>query len=245
MNILKGSLNLPKRWIILFVFLLLIGIIALYLFYFSNLATTNFDTNLASVLGGLIAGLVIATMQFLLSWFESKRNDLYEKIGVIDILNNKYNTDSYKNIIKNIDNKLWIMGNTADDFLTDFADIDNTESEKKVLLPILAKGADVRILIGKRDFLSDERAKKKYDNAELKLQTLKSQYPNSFHVKYYNHEPSQSIFIFDDECFVGPVFPSVPSRQTPALHMKNKSKFAQRYIKYFEDEWENVRVDQN
>lgn len=243
--IFKEKINLPIRWIVLIVFFLIIIVCSIYLFGVSKLADKNFDANLSSIIGGLIAGLIIAVVQFLLSWYEYKRNDLFEKIGVIDILNNKYKEDIYRNIIKNTKSRLWIMGNTADDFLNDFADVDNTENEKKVLLPILAQGVDVRILVAKKDFLFDERSKRKYDNAASKLNILQSQYPNSFKVKFYDHEPTQSIFIFDNQCFVGPVFPGIPSRQTPALHMKNKSIFAKRYIKYFEDEWAKISANSN
>lgn len=205
---------------------------------YSSSASTNFDTNLSSIVGGLIAGFIIACTQFLLSWFEYKRNDKLEKIGVIDILTNKYAEDKYRNIIKNLQNKLFIIGNTTHDLLNDFADEANSQGEKKVLLSKLATGLDVKILIAKREYL-DLKAQTKFDNSKEKIRQLTSRYPN-FKIKFYEHVPTQSIFIFDEECFVGPVFPGKSSRETPALHMKNESAFAKKYIEYFNNEWDKA-----
>lgn len=238
MKIFSSNFRLPIRWVILVLFLFLIACLIIYLFRYSVKASENFDTNLSSIVGGLIAGLIIACTQFLLSWFEYKRNDKLEKIGVIDILTNKYAENKYRDIIKNLQTKLFIIGNTTHDLLNDFADEANSQNEKKVLLSKLATGIDVRILIAKREYL-DPRAQNKFDNSKEKIRQLTSRYEN-FKIKFYKHVPTQSIFIFDEECFVGPVFPGKSSRETPALHMKNESEFAKKYIEYFNNEWDKA-----
>lgn len=238
MKIFSSSFRLPIRWVILVLFLFLIACLIIYLFKYSATASTNFDANLSSIVGGLIAGFIIACTQFLLSWFEYKRNDKLEKIGVIDILTNKYAENKYRNIIKNLQTKLFIIGNTTHDLLNDFADEGNSQDEKKVLLSKLATGLDVKILIAKREYL-DSKAQTKFDNSTEKIRKLTLRYRN-FQIKFYEHAPTQSIFIFDEECFVGPVFPGKSSRETPALHMKNESEFAKKYIEYFNNEWDRA-----
>lgn len=238
MKVFSSEIYLPMRWLILALFLILIIGLSCYLFRCSLSATTNFDTNLSSIVGGLIAGFIIACTQFLLSWFEYKRNDKLEKIGVIDILPNKYAEDKYRNILNNINHQLLIMGNTTHDFLNDFADESNSQAEKKVLLSKLVSGIEVKILIAKKEHL-DSKAQKKFDTSKERIDILTKKYTN-FKVKFYDHEPTQSIFIFDNECFVGPVFPTKTSRETPALHMKNESEFAKKYIEYFNTEWEKA-----
>ena len=44
----------------------------------------------------------------------------------------------------------------------------------------------------------------------------------------------------DSECIVGPIFEYVESKNTPALHWKNESPFAEKYLAYFEQEWDKV-----
>lgn len=238
MKIFSSSFHLPIRWVILVLFFLLIACLIIYLFKYSATASTNFDANLSSIVGGLIAGLIIACTQFLLSWFEYKRNDKLERIGVIDILTNKYAENKYRDIIKNLQANLFIIGNTTHDLLNDFADETNSQDEKKVLLSKLATGLNVKILIAKREYL-DCRAQTKFDNSREKINQLTLRYPN-FQIKFYEHVPTQSIFIFDEECFVGPVFPGKSSRETPALHMRNESEFAKKYIEYFNNEWDKA-----
>ena len=58
-------------------------------------------------------------------------------------------------------------------------------------------------------------------------------------MKFFNHIPSHSIFSVDETCIVGPVFPYLESKNTPALYLENSSPIAIEYLKYFETEWRN------
>lgn len=242
MIIFSEKVNFPMRWVILLLFLCVVGLLAMYLFVWSSNSETNIDANISSIISGLTVGFIVACTQFLLSWYEHKKYDKFEKLGVINILSNKYNEDTYRETINNLKTRLWIMGNTVDDFLKDFADEDNSVPEKKILLSKLAQGIEVKILVANKLNLNDEKAKNKYDNAQPTLNKLKAQYSN-FQVEYYDHIPTQSIFVYDNQCFIGPVFSGITSRQTPALHMITESLFAKKYIEYFENEWANARAD--
>jgi hypothetical protein len=240
----KNTNNLPMRWIILGLFALTIFLLIMYLFYWSTSATKNFDSNLLSIFGGLTAGFIIAFTQFLLSWYEHKNYDKFKKLGVIDILSNKYNEQAYSEIIDNTKEKLWVMGNTALDFLNHFADQETSVDAKRVLLKILHQGVDVKILIAQKRHHHKESVQQNHDMALPKLELLKQQYPN-FKFEFYDHIPTHSIFIFDNECFIGPIFPDVRGRETPAIKMLTSSLFAKTYLEYFEKEWQLANANQS
>jgi len=79
-------------------------------------------------------------------------------------------------------------------------------------LKALDRKVKVQMLIADKSVLNDGH-KRKAAEAEHKLKKLASDYGN-FEYKYYNHLPTHSIVIIDDECIVGPIFPDVNSRDT-------------------------------
>lgn len=73
------------------------------------------------------------------------------------------------------------------------------------------------------------------------MAAIKKNYPNcSLDVKYFKHVPAHSVFSVDDKSIVGPVFPEVESKYTPALFLRNSSPFANKYLTYFEYEWDKA-----
>ncbi|MEX2568137.1 MAG: hypothetical protein WD431_19470 [Cyclobacteriaceae bacterium] len=131
-----------------------------------------------------------------------------------------------------------MMGVTGSRFMEHFANDDkNAPPNSKVLLEAMSKGVQVRILIPKPEFLSSESEKRIGENARARYIKIKESYPKNFHVRYFNHVPAHSVFLVDDECIVGPIFPELSSKYTPALYLRSKSPFAEKYIDYFEHEW--------
>lgn len=49
----------------------------------------------------------------------------------------------------------------------------------------------------------------------------------------------------DDTCIIGPVFPDLESRNTPALRLRSSSPMAIPYLDYFESEWEKAKEIDN
>ena len=66
---------------------------------------------------------------------------------------------------------------------------------------------------------------------------MKKKYPHNIDIRYFNHTAAHSIFRVDDTCIIGPVFPELESKYTPALHVMNSSPVALNYMDYFESEW--------
>lgn len=238
MTALEKNIAVPVRWIIIVSYAIFaIGCI-IYIFFINNSADASYiNNNKIAILGGLSASMIVALTQFFISWYEHKMFDEFKKLGIIDVLPNKYDQNKYSRIIRNIDNRLWIMGNTARDLLDHFANqSEEAPDDQKVLLSILAIGKDVRLLLAQKDHLSSEQIAN-FDISQKKLADLKKQYSN-LEFKYYKHAPAQSIFIFDNECFLGPIFPNKKSRETPCLRMTTDNIFAKKYIEYFDREWE-------
>jgi hypothetical protein len=74
-----------------------------------------------------------------------------------------------------------------------------------------------------------------------KLQFERYKDKTNFQVKFFKKENilPQSIFIVDDKSILGPIFTDIPSKNTTALHFAGLSEYANQYIKYFEDSWNN------
>lgn len=241
MKAIDKNIAVPIRWIVIVGYVIFaIGCI-IYIFLINDPKDTSYlNNNKIAILGGLSASMIVALTQFFISWYEHRMFDEFKKLGVRDILPNKYNQDEYSRIIRNINNELWIMGNTARDLLDHFANQSKeAPDDHKVLLGILATGKNVRLLLAQKDFLFTSEQKANFDVSKTKLEELQKQYQN-LEFKYYKHIPSQSIFIFDNECFLGPIFPDKRSRETPCIRMTTDNIFAKKYIEYFEREWKEA-----
>lgn len=238
MNILFEK-NIKVAWgYIIFVILLVSETVLLYFYLFKDL-----DEKYAALIGGIAASLIVAIVQFIIAWAEyQKIKDLnleivkFKELGVIRILENRDNEEHYREKIQNTKNELIVLGHTSRRLIEDFADLDSDRNEKKVLLDALKRGVKVKILIANKNNLS-EIERTKFDNTKNEMIEIKKLYPDNFFVAYYDHEPTHSIFSFDDECFIGPMFKGLASRDTPTLHTKKDSYFVMKYFQYFEKEW--------
>ena len=67
----------------------------------------------SSILGSLIAGLIVAIIQFLIAWQDYKENEKLKKLKLIEILYNRDNRSWYANYITEATKRIDIMGVTA------------------------------------------------------------------------------------------------------------------------------------
>ncbi|MEA3353801.1 MAG: hypothetical protein U9Q33_08310, partial [Campylobacterota bacterium] len=129
------------------------------------------------------------------------------------------------------------LGNTAHKFMDDFVNVERESESKRILLKVMSsRNIEVKLLLAKKKYLSENR-QEEFDIVQQKMVKVSKQYKN-FQVKYFDHEPTQSIFLFDDECFIGPIFKDLASHDTPALHMKCGGSFTKKYMNYFDAEWQ-------
>jgi hypothetical protein len=134
-----------------------------------------------------------------------------------------------------------MMGVTGSRFFKDFADLSpNATSNAKVLIEALDRGVKVKILLPTKVYVELTKIQD-FEFVKQQVAIIADKFPTNFEVRYFEHVPAHSIFKVDDACIVGPVFPELESKYTPALYLKNSSPVADKYLKYFENEWERAK----
>lgn len=229
-SIFKRSVKINLSGIIL---ILLLVISAVIFIWYSKAE----NDKLLAILGSLGAGIIVTTIQFIIAWQEYQSSEKLKSLQVIEVLIDRDKRDFYTDYIKPAKKTINMMGVTGSRFMEHFAnDEDGAPNNAKVILNALSRNVQVRILVPKPEFLFTEADQKKEQMARPHYERIQAKH-ESFKVKYFNHIPAHSIFNVDDETIIGPVFPELPSKYTPALFLKNKSPLAEKYLKYFEDEW--------
>ncbi|PPD18076.1 MAG: hypothetical protein CTY24_13655 [Methylobacter sp.] len=213
----------------------LIIVVLTYLLFFTEIPNTAKGSG---IITGLFTGVIIAAFQLWLSWYQYEIIDEFKELKIRKILANRKDQNYYGELISKAEKEISLLGITALSFLEDFANNNQNAPEKeRVLLSALRKqNFKVKILVADKSVL-DERHKRKADEAEALLKELKS-FPNFEFAYYDQHHPTHSVLIIDDEFIVGPIFPKVYSRDTPAIHLQRDSQLAKYYETYFNDEWE-------
>lgn len=203
--------------------------------------TMNTTSPVGAVLGSIIAGLIVALIQLGLSWWDYQMMQKIEKLRLIEILYDRDNRTYYANIIDKSRREIRVMGTTARRFFEHFADMTTgARPEAQVLISALNRGVKVKLLLPSKDYIALNKIAD-YNQVSETLNTIKQKYPHAeIDIRYFDHIPAHSIFMVDSECIVGPIFEYVESKNTPALHLKNESPFAEKYLAYFEQEWDKV-----
>lgn len=201
------------------------------------------DSNgkLSGFMASLIAGLLIAIVQLGIAWYDYAKNSELRKLELKEILYDRDSRNKYEAYIKSSKRQIDVMGVTANRFFSHFADLDaNASTGAKTLIYALEQGVIVRILLPLDKYLPTEEKKNAAKIVLEKYKELHVRY-NKIEMRYFDHSPAHSIFRVDDTCIVGPVFPEVESKYTPALHLQNSSPLAVKYINYFNSEWEEAK----
>lgn len=227
--------------------ILIIGVILLAVFLFITMKMTA-KTLMADegpvflFAVGLVPGLAVALIQFLLSWVEFKEVDKFKKMRIKGILNSRDEEAYYRELIMSAQTKIDVLGVTASRFVSDFADNSvGAKPEKQVLIEALRRGVHVRILLPERHHLSQIDSNEKFPVAYRKFTELSQTFNTLLEVKYFNHIPIASLVRIDDEALVGPVFHNLDSRNTPTIHTTAGSVMSQSYLNYFDSDWQSAK----
>ncbi len=189
-----------------------------------------------ALFGSLAAGLIVAIIQYLIALQDYIQTEKLKKIKLIEVLYNRATRSQYEEYIRNTNRILDLMGVTAVRFFNDFADTSvGAPDNATVLLQALERGVHVRVLLPTDEFLPEA---KRIDSAKVKTKYMElTQRYQNIEIRYFGHTAAHSIFRIDDSCIIGPVFPLLESRNTPALHLMTSSPMALNYLDYFESEW--------
>ncbi len=231
MEIFKKSFKISAS-IIIAVVLIVLLICSLIVYWRMNGPNGKWGV----LIGGLASGLIVAIIQYFIAWQDFKETEKVKKLKLVEVLYNRSSRNQYEEFIKNTNRCLDVMGVTAIRFFNDFADTSkDAPNNATVLLDALNRGVKVRVLLPSDCYLPDSK-KADAEKVKNKYEKLKDKSTN-IEIKFFDHTPAHSIFRMDDTCIVGPVFPELESRNTPALHLMSSSPFASKYIDYFETEW--------
>lgn len=199
--------------------------------------STDLESKWMSVLGSLAGGIAVAIIQFIIAWQDFRETEKLKNLELVNIMYNRDQRAWYGSFISKASKKIDVMGVTAYRFFDHFVSTDNNApQEAKEIISALNRGVVVRVLLPASEYLPTEEKKQDAARVKEKYQAIKKEF-NNFELKYFRHAAAHSIFRVDGECIVGPVFPEIESKYTPALHLKNKSPLASKYIEYFASEW--------
>lgn len=199
------------------------------------------DEKIGALLGSLCAGLLVALIQFIISYQDYTRNEIFRKLHIIKLFDNRNKKEEYNEYIATASSEIKIMGSTAVRFFRDFCVTDASASEEeKIIISKLSQGVCVMILLPTKEYLSKEKHDD-YNFVKKKIVDIKQNYPTAkFYVRYFDHQANHSIFMVDDSCIVGPIFPNLESKYTFSQQLSNVSELAKSYLNYFNEEWENA-----
>jgi len=236
-NIFSSSWALPKAKTIL---LCMLGItIITAIGYFKQDAFFNQKEPLAALLGPLFGaffiGLLLMTVQFLFSWQENIEREKLSLLGLKNVLGDKRDPVYYGALIEKAEKRIYIIGKTASHFLEDFANEHGSRKESRNFLEALGRGVEVKILLPLASHLP-ESSRANADATKNRFTQLVKQYGN-LKYRYFDHPAYHSVFVADDNVIIGPYFPDLPSMDTPTLHLTSRANLPQKYLEYFEQEW--------
>ena len=217
--------------------LLFIATITLGCFYYAGEA----DSKHTLLFGGLVAGLIVAIIQFLFSWNEHHSIEKINALGIKDILLHREDRLFYENLISASEEHISVMGVTASRFMDHFTDEQSDRPETRVLLDALSRQVKVRILVPERKFLKNKDDKVNFDKAKKQFKYVASKHKN-FEYRYFSHLSAHSLLVVDEKCIIGPVFPEVRSKDTPCIFISTSSPYAKKYLEYLDTEWKNAKT---
>jgi len=199
------------------------------------------SSKLTALLGGLLSGILLVIVQFLFSWYEYRTSAEYAALGIKKVLLHRDDRAFYENLIRNASSRVWVLGVTAHRFMEHFADSATDRSEARVILDAMqTRNVSVKILIPDQRFLTG-KDRTRFNETKRLFDEIKGKH-QQFENRYFDHIPSHSLVVIDDECIIGPVFPDVSSKDTPAIYMGTSNKYAQKYLEYFEKEWKMAKA---
>ena len=195
------------------------------------------DDKWAMLISGIISGLIAVIVTLCLSYYEFKKIERFRQLGVIDILPERTDKKYYEEIIRDAKTSIQVMGTSCTRFLEDFA---NQNRQDHVLIDAMNSNGslNVQILVPDKDNMDDD-SKKNFESQSVRhiIENLKEKYTNRLTIRRFNFRASNSLVRVDNHLIVGPVFPKVDSRHTPAIHLNTSSKYAKKYIQYYETVW--------
>lgn len=191
------------------------------------------------LLAGLVTGLIVAIVQYLLDWNEHAEIETIKKLGIVRILPHRDDKAYYQPLLARAKREILVLGNTASRFFEDFAHPIRVDS--KTLLEALARGVQVRILLPKVQHLKENDRPKAHEVKNRMSQIAKEH--KNFEFRYFDHAPANSLVKIDDDFLFGPIFSHINSKDSPTIHATADSALVAQYLRHIENEWTKASGD--
>lgn len=219
------------RWVIFVVGLLAALATLTYLLF----VVDDKNVRLQGLLGGVASGIIVYLVTFISVVDPLKRVDHFDRMGVIDLLENRHEKEYYRKIVIGCKNRVDVMGASCTRFVEDFLDL---QSENKVLVDALDKHKNlkIRFLIPTDKYMA-QNTKNRILDLIPKFAALKDRYGDRVQLKRFNEEAAHSFVLADEHLIAGPIFAREKSKYAPAVHVTASTPFARKYAEHFEEVW--------
>jgi hypothetical protein len=225
---MQKTVHMPLRhlW---FIGLTLAFLLTVYLYF------QIIDQKISALVGGVSGGLAVYLIQFVCSLYEYKQIDKFRGLGIVDILPNRRDEESYRRIVKNATHIVQVMGTSCTRFIDDFA---NSRNRDHLLLDALNKNQALKVqFLVPTDEHMDLRSKGRFDADAAQILNLLKTFGDRIEMRRFEFQARHSMVRVDESLIVGPVFQEIESRDSPAVHVNTNSVFAEKYITHFEWVW--------
>lgn len=223
---------IPVSKIVLWIYILVAFVLGL-LYFFSSLLPQKLEP----LIGGGLVSIIAVLAQFLMSYSDYKNNEKLKKHRIIELLERRDDKKYYKKLIKSANKKLDLLFYTGKRFSEDFC---QKVAEDDEIISCLRRGVKIRLLLSSENMLNDND-KNDLRSAIENFKKIRSEFPNQFDIKLYNHIHCHNIFSSELDTIVGPYFYNKRSKYSHSIHFATNAPYVADYLEYFESEWASAQ----
>lgn len=199
------------------------------IFYYTD------NPKLGSIFSGIATGLIVAALQLLIQGLEHRDIENVKKLKIRKILPTRDDKELYGELLIKSKRQIHLLGNTAYRFLDDFAD--KNRADRQQLLMALERNVEVKLLLPTKEYLTSESDKRQFEQSQTRMNEIKVKHSN-FEFKYYERYPSHNLLRVDNDCLVGPIFPNIKSKDSPAIYTDISSDYVRPYLTFYDELWD-------
>lgn len=231
MNFIVGKIWIPL-WLILITILLALTV-GLLLWYY---AMGDNNVKLIPLIGGIVGGLVVAILTFVITIRPLQELDQFQRMGIKALLANRHDKNYYRRIVADAERTVCVMGASCTRFVEDFLD---TESDDKALIDALRKHRHLRIqlLVPEERYMTPE-AQARTGIVNRHINAVKPEFGDRVELRHFPWVARHSMVISDNDLVAGPIFEDDRSKYAPAVHVTISTMFGQKYKDHFDYVWE-------
>ena len=226
------NITIPVSKIVLWIYVFAAFILSL-LYFFSSLLPQKLEP----LIGGGLVSIIAVLAQFLMSYSDYKNNEKLKKHRIIELLERRDDKNYYKKLVQSANKKLDLLFYTGKRFSEDFCQEVAGDDE---IISCLRRGVKIRLLLSSESMLNGHD-KSDFQSAVENFKKIKSNFPEQFDFKLYNHIHCHNMFSSELDTIVGPYFYNKRSKYSHSIHFATNAPYVADYLEYFESEWTSAQ----